>query len=312
MKKWISILLLLTLTIILVACSSSSADTKKVRIGYQKNGTTLLLKGNGQLESRLNDLGYTVEWAEFNTASSILEALNSGAIDFANAGDAPSIMALSKGMNFKYIASENSAPQGEGILVKDDGTINSIEQLKGKKIAYNQASIAEYLLVSALASVNLTLDDVESVILSPADANIAFENGDVDAWVVWDPYMTISENKGNKILTTGEGHVELRSFYFAADKFISSDKEAVKAYVEELAKVGEVIDKDSSEAASLLEENTGIASEIWTTSLGRRSSKATYMDESALRDLQKLNDDLYRIQLITSNVENIENYIWKP
>ena len=312
MKKWISILLLLTLTVLLVACSSSSADTKKVRIGYQKNGTTLLLKGNGELESRLNDLGYTVEWSEFNTATSILEALNSGAIDFANAGDAPSIMALSKGMNFKYIASENSAPQGEGILVKNDGTINSIEQLKGKKIAYNKASIAEYLLVSALASVNLTLDDVESVILSPADANIAFENGDVDAWVVWDPYMTISENKGNKILTTGEGYVEYRSFYFAADKFISSDKEAVKAYVEELAKVGEAIDKDSSEAATLLEENTGITSEIWTTSLGRRSSKASYMDEEALKDLQKLNDDLYQIQLITTNVENIDNYIWKP
>lgn len=312
MKKWISILLLLTLTVILVACSSSSADTKKVRIGYQKNGTTLLLKGNGELESRLNDLGYTVEWAEFNTGSSILEALNSGAIDFANASDAPSVFALSKGMNFKYIAGEESAPQGEGILVKDDGTINSIEQLKGKKIAYNKASISEYLLVTALATVNLTLDDVESVILSPADANIAFENGDVDAWIIWDPYMTVSENNGNKILTTGEGFVALRNFYYSSDKFISSNKDAVIAYVEELAKVGEAIDKDSSEAASLLEENTGIASEIWTTSLGRRSSKATYMDEAALTDLQKLNDDLYRIQLITNHVENIENYIWKP
>ena len=312
MKKFTMILLLLTLSVLLVACSSSSAENKKVRIGYQKNGTTLLLKGNGDLESRLKDLGYSVEWSEFNTASSILEALNSGAIDFANAGDAPSIMALSKGMNFKYIATENSAPQTEGILVKNDGKITSIEQLKGKKIAYNKASIAEYLLVSALASVNLTLDDVESVILSPADATIAFQNGDVDAWVVWDPYMTVSENNGNKILATGEGFVTYRSFYFAADKFTSANQDAVKAYVEELSKVGVSIDKDSNEAASLLEENTGIASDIWTKSLSRRSSKAIYMDDVALADLQKLNEDLFKIKLITTPVENLEDYIWKP
>ncbi|WP_336046668.1 sulfonate ABC transporter substrate-binding protein [Solibacillus ferritrahens] len=312
MKKLFSIFLVLTLSIILVGCSSSNAENKKVRIGYQKNGTTLLLKANGDLESRLKELGYSVEWSEFNTGSSILEALNSGAIDFANASDAPSVMALSKGMNFKYIAAENSSPQMEGILVKNNDAIQSIEQLKGKKIAYNKASISEYLLVSALATVNLTLDDVQSVILSPADANIAFENGDVDAWAIWDPYMTVSESKGNKILTTAEGIVEHRSFYYASEKFIKSNEDAVIAYVEELAKVGEAIDTDSSEAASILEENTGISADIWSTSLGRRSSVATYLDESAQADLQRLNEDLYDIQLTTNLVENIENYIWKP
>lgn len=312
MKKLFSYFLLLTLSIILVGCSSSNAENKKVRIGYQKNGTTLLLKANGELESRLKELGYTVEWSEFNTGSSILEALNSGAIDFANASDAPSMMALSKGMDFKYIAGENSSPQTEGILVKNDGSIQSIEQLKGKKIAYNKASIAEYLLVSALATVNLTLDDIESVILNPADANIAFENGDVDAWVIWDPYMTVSESKGNQILTTAEGIVEHRSFYYASEKFIDSNKDAVVAYVEELSKVGESIDADSSKAATILEENTGIATDVWSTSLSRRSSVATYLDDSAQADLQRLNEDLYEIGLTTNPVENIENYIWKP
>ena len=312
MKKLFSIFFLLTLSIILVGCSASNAENKKVRIGYQKNGTTLLLKANGELESRLKELGYSVEWSEFNTGSSILEALNSGAIDFANASDAPSVMALSKGMNFKYIAAENSTPQMEGILVKNNDAIQSIEQLKGKKVAYNKASISEYLLVSALATVNLTLDDVQSVILSPADANIAFENGDVDAWVIWDPYMTVSESKGNKILTTAEGIVEHRSFYYASDKFIKSNEDAVIAYVEELTKVGEAIDNDSSEAAEILEENTGITADVWITSLGRRSSVATYMDESAQADLQRLNKDLYEIKLTTDLIENLENYIWKP
>ncbi len=37
----------------------------QVRIGYQKYGTLVLLKGRGILEKQLEPLGVTVSWAEF-------------------------------------------------------------------------------------------------------------------------------------------------------------------------------------------------------------------------------------------------------
>ncbi|MGG3570947.1 aliphatic sulfonate ABC transporter substrate-binding protein [Bacillus gobiensis] len=313
-KITIFFVLIFLFTLTLSACGSgnSNAETKgTIKIGYQKNGTTLLLKEKKELEKELNQDGYQVAWSEFSTASSILEALNAGSIDFANAGDAPSIMALSKGMDFKYIASEPSAPNTEGILVRGDSAIQSIKDLKGKKVAYNQASIAQYLLNQSLSSAGLTMDDVNSVILNPPDASIAFEKGDVDAWVVWDPYLTVSEAKGNKIISTAEGIVPFRSFYFSTSKIAEENPEVVQKVVDHLNKVGKGINENPQEAAKVLETNTKIPAETWINVLKRKDSNADIIDQQAIDDLTQQVKELKRIQLIKKSVK-IEDYIWRP
>ena len=50
------------------AVPATAAD-KEVRVGYQKYGTLVLLKGKGLLEEKLKPLGYTVKWAEFPSGS---------------------------------------------------------------------------------------------------------------------------------------------------------------------------------------------------------------------------------------------------
>ncbi|ALC80259.1 MULTISPECIES: aliphatic sulfonate ABC transporter substrate-binding protein [Bacillus] len=303
---------LFTLTLSACGSGNSNAETKgTIKIGYQKNGTTLLLKEKKELEKELNQDGYQVAWSEFSTASSILEALNAGSIDFANAGDAPSIMALSKGMDFKYIASEPSAPNTEGILVRGDSAIQSIKDLKGKKVAYNQASIAQYLLNQTLSSAGLTIDDVNSVILNPPDASIAFEKGDVDAWVVWDPYLTVSEAKGNKIISTAEGIVPFRSFYFSTSRIAEENPEVVQKVVDHLNKAGKGINENPQEAAKVLETNTKIPAETWINVLKRKDSNAVIIDQQAIDDLTQQVKELKRIQLIKKSIK-IEDYIWQP
>ena len=58
------------------------AADKVVRIGYQKYGTLVLLKGKGLLEAKLETIGYKVEWTEFPAGPQLLEALNAGAVHF--------------------------------------------------------------------------------------------------------------------------------------------------------------------------------------------------------------------------------------
>ena len=125
-NKKVIVALITGFVLFLSACSGNASiaesdqNSETIRIGYQKNGTTLLLRQNEQLEQALNEKGYTVEWSEFNTASSVLEALNANSVDFANAGDAPSVMALSKGMDFQFIVTEPSSPHREAILIPED------------------------------------------------------------------------------------------------------------------------------------------------------------------------------------------------
>src|SRR5262249_53668318 len=128
---------------------AQAADTT-IRIGYQKYGTLILLKGKGTLEKKLAPLGAKVVWTEFPSGPPLLEAINVGAIDFGSTGETPPIFAQAAGAPLVYVAHEPPAPQGEAILVPKDSPLKTLADLKGKKIAFNKGSNVHYLLVKAL------------------------------------------------------------------------------------------------------------------------------------------------------------------
>ena len=155
-----------------------------IRIGYQKYGSLVLLKGRGTLEKALQPLGTTVAWSEFPSGPPLLEALNAGAIDFGSAGEAPPIFAQAASPELRYVAAEPPAPRGEAILVPRDSPIRSVAELRGKTIALNKGSNVHYLLVRALEQAGVPYDAVKLAFLAPADANAAFVRGSVDAWEI--------------------------------------------------------------------------------------------------------------------------------
>src|SRR6478609_1260337 len=166
---------------------------KTVRIGFQKYGKLVLLKSKGTLEDKLKAAGYQVVWTEFPSGPPLLEALNVGAIDFGNTGEAPPIFAQAAGAPIQYVAYEPPAPKGEAILVPKDSKLNSVADLKGKKVALNKGSNVHYLLVKALEKAGVQYTDITPVFLKPSDARAAFEHGDVDAWAIWDPFQADAE-----------------------------------------------------------------------------------------------------------------------
>src|SRR5687767_109214 len=133
-----------------LAVAPSVAQDKTVRIGFQKYGKLILLKSKGSLEKKLAPLGFKVTWTEFPAGPQLLEAVNVGAIDFGNTGEAPPIFAQAAGTPLLYVAHEPPAPRGEAILVPKDSPIKSVTDLKGKKVALNKGSNVHYLLVKAL------------------------------------------------------------------------------------------------------------------------------------------------------------------
>lgn len=195
------------------------AQDKTVRIGFQKYGKLVLLKSKGSLEPKLKALGYSVKWSEFNAGPALLEAINVGALDFGNTGEAPPIFAQAAGAPIRYIAFEPPAPKGEAILVPKDSPLKSVADLKGKKVALNKGSNVHYLLVKALEKANVKYADITPVFLAPADARAAFERGAVDAWVIWDPFQAAAEAAiGARTLADGTDTVWNYQFYLSPRK----------------------------------------------------------------------------------------------
>src|SRR4030081_470013 len=113
----------------IIGAGAAQAQDKVVRIGFQKYGKLVLLKSKGSLEEKLKPLGYTVAWTEFPSGPPLLEAINAGAIDFGNTGEAPPIFAQAAGAPLLYVAYEPAAPRGEAILVPKDSPPKSVADI---------------------------------------------------------------------------------------------------------------------------------------------------------------------------------------
>ncbi|MDQ0506898.1 sulfonate ABC transporter substrate-binding protein [Xanthobacter agilis] len=247
------------------------AQEKVVRIGYQKYGTLILLKNKGLLESRLKPLGYSVKWAEFPAGPQLLEALNAGAIDFGNTGEAPPIFAQAAGAPLVYVGFEPAAPQGEAILVPKDSPLKTVADLKGKTVALNKGSNVHYLLVKALEKAGVAYADIKTAFLTPADARAAFERGSVDAWAIWDPFQAAAEQTiAARPLADGTGIVSNYQFYFSTRAFADQAPQVVDAVLAGVAEIGAWVKGNPKAAAAEFSPLIGIPAPILEVALARQ------------------------------------------
>ena len=292
-----------SMTTALAGVGASYGQDKVVRIGYQKYGKLVLLKSRGTLEPRLKALGYDVKWTEFQFGPPLLEAINVGAIDFGNTGETPPVFAQAAGAPIRYVAYEPPAQKGEAILVQKDSPLNSVAELKGKKVAVAKGSNAHYLLVKALEKAGVKYEDITPAFLAPADARAAFESGAVDAWSIWDPYQSSAQTTlGAKTLTDATGTVPNTQFYLSSQKFIQTEPKVLDIVLDELRGVDAWAQTDIHAVAEQLSPAVGLPVPVLEVALKRQSYGIKPIDDQVLVDQQKLADTLYQLKLIPKEV----------
>ena len=278
----------------------------EVKVGFQKGSATLLvLKSTGDLEKRLGELGYTVTWTEFPAALPLLEAMNAGSIDFGNTGAAPVIFSQAAGTDLIYAVSSASSPLSQGIIVPADSPIQSIEELKGKKVALAKGSISVALTVSALESVGLKWEDVEPAFLLPADAKAAFNGGSVDAWTIWDPYYALEEgDSGARTIATNESAgLPNRGFYLADRGFATENPEALAVIIQSLREAETWVDEHTEEVVETLAAETGLAPDVLKVVEDRRVHGLEPVTTEVVEGQQQLADLFFSLGLIPTEVD---------
>lgn len=285
-------------TLAITAAPGFAAD-KEVRVGFQKYGVLVLLKGKGLLEERLAPLGYTVKWAEFAAGPQMLEALNAGAIDIAQTGEAPPIFAQAASPRLTYIAFEPPAPKGEAILVPKESPIQSLADLRGRKIALNKGSNVHYLLVRALESAGVGYDEVTPTFLTPADARAAFASGAVDAWAIWDPFQASAEQTLDaRELANAEGLAPNYQFYLGDRDFVDANPEAIDALIAAIGEIDTWIAGNPRAAAEELAPSTGIPAEALELALSRQSFGVELLTPEVVADQQRVADTFAALGLL--------------
>lgn len=279
--------------------AQAQSQPELLRIGYQKYGTLTLLKARGELEKRLAPQGIEVRWTEFPAGPQLLEGLNVGSIDFGTVGEAPPIFAQAAGADLVYVANQPPAPQGEAIVVPKGSALNSVADLKGRKVALNKGSNVHFLLVKALEKAGLKYADVQTVFLPPADARAAFERGAVDAWVIWDPFLAAAEKQiGARVLADGRGLVANHQFYLAARPYADKRPQVIRAIVEELARLDRWAEGDPKAVAAFLGPQIGLDVGIAEVAAARFAYGIVPIGTAVAAEQQKIADAFFELKLI--------------
>lgn len=283
-----------------------------LRIGYQKGSVSMVLaKSHHLLEQRYPDT--RISWIEFPAGPQLLEALNVGSIDLGSTGDIPPIFAQAAGADLVYVGSEPPKPKAEVILVPEDSPIKTVADLKGHKVAFQKGSSSHNLLLRALQQAGLKFTDIEPAYLTPADARAAFQQHNVDAWAIWDPYYSAALLQGGvRVLTDGSSLNQTGSFYLASRPYAEKNGDFIEGVLATFTEADALTVSQRQQSTALLAKTIGLPEAVIASYLSHRPpSTITPVSAETARRQQQTADLFYQNRLVPKKVE-IKDRIWQP
>ncbi len=185
-----------------------------------------------------------------NTGPEISKALDAGEIDFGAANVSNIPVALERGLNVRaivgYVGSSFAKATDDnmlGIVAHPDSAINSIADLKGKKVGTTFGSINDMYLVQILRKNGVPESAVNRINSTPAAMVALFDTGKVDAMAVWEPYLTrmLEKVKGAKLLVRGGDLVCFCAAAHGKPERIYKDRDATQRYVNAMAEAARFV-----------------------------------------------------------------------
>lgn len=194
------------------------------------------------------ELGVKVKVIEFQ-AGDIRNALVSKDIDFALLGSASATQGIASGIDIETIWIHEVLGNAEQLVVKKNSNINSIKDLKGKKVATPYTTTTHYSLLKALELNGMSEKDITLLDMQMPDIYAAWQRGDIDAAYAWEPTLSNLLKDGRSIISSKDmaakgvitSNVEVVRREFAdkypdlVTKYIKAVNKAVKLYNENQA-----------------------------------------------------------------------------
>lgn len=273
---------LVALLLFLTACASkentntnSSSDTSSseaptvLNFGFvgtdSPNGTEGWGFHTGIIQEELKKHGITeINIIPFQTGPDLNESVIGGRVDIGNSSETPAIIARSTGAQTRLL--NFATVETNSLLVGRKGGANSIEELKGKKIAVVKGSVM-YRFVVGVLKANKLENDVEVINMnSIPDTEAALSRGEIDAYstvsstysiykLIQDGYPLLAEAKEYPVLLG-------TSVVYVTDSYLGKFLDLPKVWNEALSKAYEDLKSKPDEYYKWLAEKTGTPEDI--------------------------------------------------
>ena len=215
---------------------NTSVETVDINIGYMPNYGGLWSLMTAKEKGFFEEEGLNVTLTQFEDGPTIIAAMENGSVNFGYIGQGAhklcvqgnaTIIALS------HISNGDALIGGPGI--------STVEDLKGKVVAYSSGTSSEDILRNALAAHNMTMDDIQAMDMDAPSIVTAMMSGGVDACATWSPNsLTILEGMEGTTkladnMTFSDTTVSLAS-WIATPKYLEENRDVTVRFVRALMK----------------------------------------------------------------------------
>lgn len=276
-KKLTSVLATGVLMISMVGCTTTKeASLDKLVITHVTsplNVPSIIQKNKNIFANEFSENGkdIAIDYAEITSGADQTQALASGDIDILYAvGGTSVVSAVANGADIKILNMYSRSPEAFCMYSLDEN-IKSAQDLKGKTIAGPVGTNLHQLLVAYLEKAGMTIDDVNYVNMSIADAKAALDGKSVDAALVAGPTAYKAEQQGYNLVTNGKGLTDAVIAVAVREDFYNEHKEEVELFMKAQENVNKYMNENYDETMEIV-------------------SKELDLDKSAVEEMYKQYD----------------------
>jgi sulfonate transport system substrate-binding protein len=234
-------------------------------VGDQNENLQAMITASG-VRSRLVS---KLQFANFLGGPEIFEAFRAGALDVAMVGSTPPIHAHAAGEPLPIVAALRGNAPAYRLALRPGLTVSTLQELKGKKIAWAEGTARQPFILSALKKAALTTKDVTLVSLKVADFPTAIRTGQVDVAPLNEPHFSryLKDYAGEKASAVPESEYKGLP---TSTLYLYASRKALD---------------DPAKAAAIRELVTGWAEAVqWTKSNPNEWIRAYYVKKQGLKE----------------------------
>lgn len=240
-----------------------------ITIGYQATADWLLFTAR---ELKLFErVGLAPTYVQFTAGAPMIAAAEQKSIDVATVGSVPFLIGLSQGVDWVMIGIHSEGAYAEGIVARKDSGIDTLADLRGKRIGYFRGSTTHYAVIQALRQVGLRPDQVTLLHMPPAEQVAAMAKKELDAAVAWEPWMQRMVHEANARIIATEGDLGIYTnvaSYSARREWLRDNRGTAVRFLGALLIAYGVLQKDPLVGVRALAREMGIH-EGWAETIYR-------------------------------------------
>jgi sulfonate transport system substrate-binding protein len=285
---------------------AAETDPANVNLDYAYySPVSLVLKHFGWLEQALPNS--KVGWVLSQGSNRSLEYLNSGGVDFASSASLSAVLSRANGSPIKSVYVYSRA-EWTALVVRKDSPLNSVNDLKGKKIAATKGTDPYLFTLRSLQQAGLKKDYVELVHLQHPDGRTALEKGDVDAWAGLDPHMAASQIQAGSRLLYRNKDFNSYGVVSVTETFAKAHPQTITKVLGAYEKARDWAVKHPDEFAKLLADESGLPLEVAKLQLSRTDLSTPWLSAKDVQSSKAAAPILVSEELVRRGV-NVDQVI---